>query len=172
MPNVTAKLADQSDRSEVLHDNLHCCVVELAGLGILIKGRSGSGKTSLALGLVDAFCRDSQAAMLVADDQAYLKMSGTRLIATCPDTISGKAELRGFGIADYPSKRQTAIGLVVELQKQKLIERIPQPQTTNIHGIVLPLLKVPQQHEAQGIRIVSAWISRWSNECCTQLSQQ
>ena len=175
MTGTTVKPTDQSrgtDTSASAPINIHCCVVELAGLGVLIKGPSGSGKTSLALGLVDAFRRDNRTAMLVADDQAFVKKSNEQLIATCPTAIAGKAELRGFGIVDYPCKPQTDIGLVIQLQREPLIERMPQRQTTTIEGVSLPLLKVPQQHEAQGIRIVSAWIDIWSFKFAERHSKQ
>jgi len=136
--------------------NCHCCVVEIAGIGIMIRGSSGSGKTSLALGLVDSLSASGHEAILVTDDQALLEAHGTALIAHAPGSIAGKAELHGFGIIDVKHKDSTSIGLVVNLVDQTDIERMPEEKHVSLNGIRLKSVDVPIRHEQQSLRIVRA----------------
>ncbi|MEZ5872955.1 MAG: HPr kinase/phosphorylase [Nitratireductor sp.] len=143
--------------------NHHCSVVEIAGAGVMIEGASGSGKTSLALGLVDVARSRGLEAALVCDDQALVTGKGGILTASCPPTIEGMAEIRGFGIArmepHLPTTHHTAIRLVVRLVDDEFVERMPESKTTEICGVRLALVECPVRHEAQGIRIVLAWLS-------------
>src|SRR6478752_5882906 len=75
-------------------ETLHASTVAKDGRAVLITGPSGSGKSDLALRLLD------RGFTLVSDDQTILKKDGTRLIASTPMTIAGKLEVRGLGIID------------------------------------------------------------------------
>src|SRR3954467_1212574 len=75
-------------------ETVHASTVASEGRAVLITGPSGSGKSDLALRLLD------RGFTLVSDDQTLLKRSGTRLIASAPPTIVGKLEVRGIGIID------------------------------------------------------------------------
>ncbi len=134
--------------------NYHCSVLVLKKLGVLIEGPSGSGKTSLTLGLLEHVERLGKPASLVCDDQAILKKIGGRVIAYPPRSISGKIEIRGYGIAERPCAEQSEIHLLVQMTDDKEIERLPKHVTKNLLGVELPLIKVPQRHEAGAIRIV------------------
>ena len=61
--------------------------------GLLIEGPPGSGKSSLALALID------RGATLVGDDGVLLEMRGDRLWALPPPAIEGLLEIRNVGIA-------------------------------------------------------------------------
>ena len=138
--------------------NRHCSVVVIDGCGVLIEGRSGTGKTSLALGLVDTATARGLRAALVSDDQAILQVRQGELVASAPTAISGLAEIRGYGIAEIRSETKCAIALVGRLVADEAVERMPEPKTTLIEGIELPLLELPQRHEQQSARIVLAWL--------------
>jgi HPr kinase/phosphorylase len=71
---------------------LHGCMVDMRGIGILIVGKSGSGKSETAIGLIE------RGAALVADDIVRIKYVGGELIATAPDLARGYIEIRGIGI--------------------------------------------------------------------------
>ena len=134
--------------------NLHCNVISLQDFGLLIRGIPGSGKSSLSLGLLDqAELRGIQAS-LVSDDQAILEKRNHTLVARVPESISGQIEIRGYGIASRPFIPETEINLVVELVDAELVDRMPNPEFTEILGVTLPLVKVPSQHEAGASRIV------------------
>jgi integration host factor subunit beta len=65
--------------------------VKIDGQGVLIKGPSGSGKSDLALRLIDA------GAILVADDQTAVSLCGQAVMLNAPTQIASKIEIRGFG---------------------------------------------------------------------------
>lgn len=136
--------------------NRHCCVVEIDGTGILIEGASGSGKTSLALGLVDAAARRGVQAHFVADDQALIECDGDRIWAVSPPAIAGLAEIFGHGVARVAHKEGCEVRLLVRLVDDGLVGRMPEPRTALIEGMEVPLVEVPVRHEAQAVRIVLA----------------
>ena len=76
---------------------VHGTSVALGGDGILLQGPSGSGKSDLALRLVDA------GALLVADDQTELALVGDGVLMRAPGVIAGRIEVRGLGILRVPS---------------------------------------------------------------------
>lgn len=71
---------------------LHGTMVEVFGLGVLLQGRSGSGKSDLALGLVDRGHR------LVADDMVEFAASSGRLTGSSRAGCAGFIEVRGLGV--------------------------------------------------------------------------
>jgi HPr kinase/phosphorylase len=71
---------------------LHGCMVDMRGVGILIIGKSGSGKSETAIGLLE------RGASLVADDMVRIKYVGGDLVASSPDLSRGYMEIRGIGI--------------------------------------------------------------------------
>jgi HPr kinase/phosphorylase len=80
-----------------------------AGLGVLLVGRSGSGKSDLALRLI------AMGAQLVSDDRTDLYVARGNLCARPPAGIAGLIEVRNVGILKLPHARSAEIGLVVEL---------------------------------------------------------
>lgn len=116
--------------------HLHATCVSISGTGVLIRGASGSGKSDLALRLIDL------GAELVSDDYCEVVVEGSRLMATAPSVIAGKLEIRGFGIIRLPHIEKVAVGLIVDLCKPQEIERLPEETTTMIENIVLPWLKL------------------------------
>jgi HPr kinase/phosphorylase len=136
--------------------NRHCCVVEIAGTGVMIEGEAGAGKTSLALGLVEAAARRGIEAFFVADDQALVERDGAKIIARVPPAIAGLAEVRGFGVVPVAHRPFTSIGLVVRLAGDQAIERMPHPQDCDLLGVMIPVVNTPVRHEAQAVRIVLA----------------
>jgi HPr kinase/phosphorylase len=71
---------------------LHGCMVDMRGVGVLIIGKSGSGKSETAIGLLE------RGASLVADDMVRIKYVGGELVASSPDLSRGYLEIRGIGI--------------------------------------------------------------------------
>jgi HPr kinase/phosphorylase len=123
---------------------IHASVVAIGGLGVLIRGESGAGKSDLALRLIDA------GGILVADDYCEAEVVGQHLVAHAPPTISGKLEVRGFGIVDLPHVPRATIGLIVDLVPVTEIERLPDPRTGGgadvIDGIRIPRLRLDPTH--------------------------
>ena len=98
---------------------VHGTCVAIDEFGVLIIGPPGSGKSDLALRLVDLGAR------LVADDYLYVEASGQELLATVPDTIAGMMEVRGLGIVTLPYLDTCRVGLCVELVEPVRVPRLP-----------------------------------------------
>lgn len=103
---------------------------------ILLRGDSGAGKSDLALRLID------RGWSLVADDQTEVRADQGRLLARAPETISGKLEVRGLGIAELPRVAKAVVALVVELVPDEQVERLPEPVVTVLDGVELRTLKL------------------------------
>jgi HPr kinase/phosphorylase len=116
------------------HLQIHASCVELGGTGVLLLGESGSGKSDLALRLIDAGAR------LVADDRTDLHRDGARLIASAPATIAGRIEVRGLGIVPVAHVARTLIALAVDLVAPDRVERMPAAQSRGWLGIDVPLV--------------------------------
>lgn len=92
--------------SGVLHQ---ATCVAIGGRGVLIEGRPGSGKSSLALALID------RGAVLVGDDGVLLEREGERLLASPAPAIAGKLEVRGVGLLSFPTVPRIAVALLIGL---------------------------------------------------------
>ena len=121
--------------SRLSSENLHASTVALDGRAVLISGPSGSGKSDLALRMLDRGFR------LVSDDRTIIRKEGAKLIASAPETIKGKMEIRGLGIFDIEHVTDVPIALVVELRSD--IERLPDDSRERlILGVGIPLVSV------------------------------
>ena len=132
--------------------NVHgtCVALTCAGrsAGVLLLGESGSGKSSLALSLIDQPGTGVGSAApivghLVSDDQVLLAEAEGHLTASAPDTTKGLLEVRGLGIV----KVRTAISpvrvaLVVTHATAPDLDRMPDVQVIELAGRSLPLHKI------------------------------
>lgn len=109
-------------------------VVALDGWGVVLRGKSGSGKSDLALRLIDG------GAVLVADDQIQLVLSGGLVHASAPAAIAGLLEVRGVGVVPMPALARVPLALVVNLVPLEEVARLPDAKTENILGLDLPVL--------------------------------
>jgi HPr kinase/phosphorylase len=115
---------------------VHGTSVSLDGHGILLQGPSGSGKSDLALRLID------QGARLVADDQTELSLVGEELCMTSPAAIAGQLEVRGVGILHVPAVSSAPLRLVVALVPAERIERLPEAQFCTLLGRDIPFVSL------------------------------
>ena len=113
---------------------VHGTCVDVGGTAVLLRGVSGSGKSDLALRLID------EGARLIADDQVAVVASGGALIATAPPAIAGQIEVRGVGLLAVPTAASGRIGLVIDLVAPQAIERLPRAEATEIAGVSVPRL--------------------------------
>lgn len=113
--------------------------------GILIRGPSGSGKSRLALSLLQG----AHFARLVGDDRIHLEIAHGRLLMRPASALEGLIEIRGLGIRSLPFEPVAAVDLVVDLaagDAQRLPDRAT--STTIIEGISIARLAVAPGTEA------------------------
>ncbi|RST30989.1 aldolase [Sphingomonas ginkgonis] len=121
--------------SRLSSETLHASAVAIDGRAVLISGLSGSGKSDLALRLID------RGFTLVSDDQTIVKKLNGTLVATAPATIRGKLEIRGIGIVAMPVVDDVPVALLVELTSE--IQRLPDDSRSRIIlGSSVPLISV------------------------------
>ena len=122
-------------RPQLSSETVHASCVAIGGRAVLIGGPSGSGKSDLALRLLD------RGFTLVSDDQTIVRREDNRLIASPPPNIAGKLEVRGLGIVDLEHVRDVPVGLFVELASE--IQRMPDDSRERpILGVSLPLVNI------------------------------
>jgi serine kinase of HPr protein (carbohydrate metabolism regulator) len=114
-------------------ETLHASCVALNGRAILIAGRSGAGKSDLALRLID------RGARLVSDDYTMLRRVGGTLLASAPANIEGKIEVRGIGVVAFEQLEDVPVCLAIDLDRA--VERLPDPQDTFVvAGVKVPVI--------------------------------
>lgn len=94
---------------------IHACAVVIGEAGLLIRGASGSGKSALALALIEEALARGRFARLVADDRVLLRRAGGRLIAEPHPAIAGLLEERGRGIMPHAHETNACLRGVVDL---------------------------------------------------------
>jgi len=121
---------------------VHASAVLVGERGVLIRGPSGSGKSSLLLGLLAG---DPATTWLIADDRVILTAAHGRLIAAAPPALAGLMEIRGQGIVRRPFVSPARLDLVVDLMRLADCERMPtvEAETVVIEAVELPLLRLP-----------------------------
>jgi HPr kinase/phosphorylase len=148
-PTAIAKLSSMLEDSLAERTMIHAVLMDVLGLGILIAGESGIGKSECALDLIVRGHR------LVADDTVEVRRrQETILIGTCPELTRHHMELRGlgvinvkelFGIASTRSSKR--LELVVQLERwvpTREYERLGLDDAFyEILGLRVPLLQMP-----------------------------
>lgn len=115
---------------------IHATCVVVDGRGVLLRGPSGSGKSDLALRLIDG------GAGLVADDRVQLENKNGGLQASAPNNLFGLIEVRGLGIARLPALPLTKVVLAVDLVPADAVDRLPDPAWVDFEGARLPLVRL------------------------------
>jgi len=135
--------------SDSVSEHVHASTVAIDGRAVLITGPSGSGKSDLALRLID------RGFILVGDDQTIVRRDGDRLVASAPARIAGKLEVRGIGIIEMETASDLPVALLVELTSE--IERLPEDNHTSaILGVSLPLVSIDAQAASAPAKVALA----------------
>lgn len=117
---------------------LHATAVAIDGLAVLLRGRSGTGKSDLALRLVDGGAR------LISDDRVrILRVGGALLVrppAALPEELEYRIEVRGLGIFAVPGAPEAPLALVADLLPGRNLDRLPGPQSCRYLGLERPLV--------------------------------
>lgn len=124
--------------------NIHGTAIVLGGAGVLLRGPSGSGKSLLALALLDRWAARGLDAALVADDRVDLiaEAEGLTMAALAP--IAGLIELRGRGIISRPYRGPVPLHLLIDLVPE--LVRMPESHafTGELLGLSVARAPVPQ----------------------------
>lgn len=131
-----------------MQDTIHATAIDYNGHGILLRGASNSGKSSIALRLLEDAERARQSCFLVADDRVILHVQDGMLKAEAPETLFGQIEVRGVGVLTLPARRQCTLDLIVDLVEGATLDRIPSEEMQNIviNGVSLPRLFIAERN--------------------------
>ena len=148
-PSAIAKLSAFLEDALAERTVSHAGLLDVLGLGVLLMGESGIGKSECALDLIVRGHR------LVADDTVEVKrLAGTVLIGTCPDLTRHHMELRGLGIINIKelfgissTRSSKRIELVVQLERWepgREYERLGLDDVFfEVLGVKVPLIRMP-----------------------------
>jgi serine kinase of HPr protein (carbohydrate metabolism regulator) len=109
--------------------------VAIGDRALLIEGPSGSGKSILALALID------RGALLIGDDGVILHTRDGTLFAGPHPNTRGLLEVRNLGLLQFPVCEEAAVALVLRLDEAapRFIEAA---ESCNVDGITLPMLRL------------------------------
>lgn len=119
---------------QVLHGSAVAFETSAGPAGLLIVGKSGSGKSELALELT------SLGARLIADDQTELHRVGDVIRLFAPPPLRGLIELRGLGILRVDYTEGVALAVVVDLDEAET-QRFPERHVATLLGLAIPRLR-------------------------------
>lgn len=130
-------------------ETLHASCVAIGDRAVLIEGRSGTGKSDLALRLID------RGAVLVSDDYTVLTRRDGALTASPPATIAGKMEVRGLGLIEVGYAHDVLVALVVVADNDPV--RMPEAEALRaIAGVTLPELRLSLLEPSAPIKVERA----------------
>ena len=151
--------------------NIHgtCIALSYAGqtAGVLLRGAPGTGKSSLALRLIDqpgfgAGSAEPIRGYLVSDDQVLLEDVDGILMATAPAAIAGLLEVRGIGITKLRNTHfPMQLDMVIAHADAVNIERIPTPQVIELAGRSLPQHKIDFSTPSAAARVRTLALIHW-----------
>jgi serine kinase of HPr protein (carbohydrate metabolism regulator) len=138
--------------------------VVLGEKGVLIRGVSGTGKSSLALALVEAFRLRGDFARLVGDDRICARICGGRALISPHGAIAGLAEWRGLGLIAQEYEECAVLALIVDLEPPDSFAQRPRlPEVEDLQaeflGIrELALLRLPVQETSRSVATIMAFL--------------
>ena len=130
-------------------ETIHVSSVAIDGRAVLIGGRSGAGKSDLALRLID------RGAVLISDDYTFVRRVQAQALASAPERIAGKIELRGVGIVEMPTAKDVPVALYVDLSGEPV--RLPEgTDRLAVAGITVPSVALDGHHASAPLKVEAA----------------
>lgn len=148
-PLAIAKLSTFLEDALAIREIIHAVLVDILGLGVLIVGESGIGKSECALDLVVRGHR------LVADDTVEIRRRGeATVIGACPELTRHHMEIRGLGVINIrdlfgvaATRASKRVEMVVQLERWDPVEEYDRlgvdDHTYDVFGVKIPLVRMP-----------------------------
>jgi HPr kinase/phosphorylase len=139
--------------------SIHGTAIAFSDFGVLIQGPPGSGKSSLALQLIDqtgyGLGTIPLKTELVSDDQVVIEPQTDCLILSPPPALAGLLEIRGYGILKTPFRTSVRLKLIATLNDVTKLQRLPeeQDQTVTLHSVRVPVLRLPANDPSSAARL-------------------
>ncbi len=141
-------------------ERVHGTVVAIGGLGVLLRGEPGAGKSDLALRLVlggPYLVAAGRKIELVADDQVLLELRAGQLVARPPQSLAGRIEVRGIGIVELEWREAAPIALVADLVAPGSLERMPEGGTfATIRGVATACIRLDPFEASAPLKLLLA----------------
>jgi serine kinase of HPr protein (carbohydrate metabolism regulator) len=141
---------------------IHGTCVALGAHAALIRGRSGSGKSDLALRFLALAPEHGLEPLLVADDRVWVeRQTDGGLVAWAPSNLAGKIEVRGLGILEVPHRDEARLALAVDLVLPQEVPRMPPDplERITIAGTALPVVKLTPFELSAALKLRLALLS-------------
>lgn len=136
-------MTNPTDRSDPLVT--HATAVAISGAGVMICGESGSGKSDLALRLID------RGATLISDDYVDIRRTDGNLLLSPPANLAGKLEIRSLGILERDHVSGVALKMVIKLKDNP--DRFPMDrQVMILLGINIPFCTLDAMENSAAIK--------------------
>ena len=130
-------------------ETVHVSAVAIDGRAVLIGGRSGTGKSDLALRLID------RGAALISDDYTHVRRVNDKALASAPARIAGKIEVRGVGIVEYEPVADVPVALFVDLDREP--ERQPAMEDRRVlAGVAIPTIGLAGHEVSAALKVEAA----------------
>ena len=113
---------------------IHASSVDINGQGVVILGKSGSGKSNLAIKLI------SMGAKLISDDQTHFKFKENKIIISKPETTPNFIEARGIGLIKVPFVVSSKLFCFVKITNLEL-NRLPNAKNKHCYGKKIKLME-------------------------------
>ncbi len=126
---------------------IHGTMISIDGQGVLLLGPSGSGKSDLALRMID------RGAKLVADDQIFIAGGSEAPVCNPADRLEGLVEVRGLGIIRLPHAVNVPLRLILELVPAAAVPRLPDSAEITILNHAIPVLRLNPFETSTPIKI-------------------
>ncbi|MBI3440612.1 MAG: HPr kinase/phosphatase C-terminal domain-containing protein [Proteobacteria bacterium] len=121
-----------------------------AASAVLLRGKSGAGKSDLAFRLVET------GGTLISDDQVVLERYQDKILASPAESICGLMEVRGVGLLKYPTVSLTQLRLIVDLVPREDVPRLPEWKTVDILGVAVAWLQLYAFDGSTPFKIIKA----------------
>tara|TARA_R110000824_G_scaffold17309_1_gene70432 strand:- start:5161 stop:5616 length:456 start_codon:yes stop_codon:yes gene_type:complete len=124
---------------------MHATAVAISGVGVMIRGKSGSGKSDLALRLID------RGATLIGDDYVEIRRQDVKLLLNPPSSLAGKLEVRSLGILECDHVSDIELKLIIDLKEDP--DRFPlDTQVMILLGIAVPFCTLDAMETSAAIK--------------------